>query len=179
MGGLDALVAKPHRDHREVDTGLQQVHGRGVPDRVGRDLELVERGGRLRGTLENNSKAMLDSRPAHVPAARVRDKRRIERGPRLLEPTTDETYRLTPERDRPIFAPFPTDVNSLAGVEAEIAYIEASKLRDPSAGVVHESQQYPISKPRAGRWVRGVEQRSNLAGLQVADYSALEPLARD
>ena len=70
-------------------------------------------------------------------------------------------------------------MNCPAGVEAEIADFETGKLRDASARVVHERQQHPISKPRAGRQIRGVEQCSNLAGLQVADDSALEPLARD
>jgi len=151
MSGLDALVAKPHRDHREIDAGLQQVHRRGVPDRVGRELELAERWDLLRGTLENDSEAMFDPRPGHVPATGVRHERRIGRRRRLLEPTTDDPYRLTPERDRPLFAPLPTDVNCPDGVEAEITDFEIGKLRDASARVVHERQEHPISKPRAGR----------------------------
>jgi hypothetical protein len=27
LGGLDGLVAKPERDHRTVDAGLEEFHG--------------------------------------------------------------------------------------------------------------------------------------------------------
>src|SRR6185295_11939796 len=111
MGGLDALVAKPHRDHREIDAGLQEVHRRGVPDRVWRELELAEGGVLLRGTFENDSQPLLDSGPGHVPATGIREERRVGGQPRLLEPATDETYRLTPERYCPLFASLPTKVN--------------------------------------------------------------------
>ena len=37
MGRLSRLVTKPHCDDREVNARLEQVHGRRVPNRVGRD----------------------------------------------------------------------------------------------------------------------------------------------
>jgi hypothetical protein len=115
MGGLDALVVKPHRDHREIYAGLQQVHRRGLPDRVGQSWILLSAGAVFAARSRTTSKRCSIPERVMCPPREFRDKRRIERCPGLLEPTTDEAYRLTPERDRPVFAPFPTNVNRPAG----------------------------------------------------------------
>ena len=58
LGGLDRLVAKPERDHRAVDAGLEELHRRAVPKDVRRHPLAAERdpmrvdGGRLCARLE-------------------------------------------------------------------------------------------------------------------------------
>ena len=42
LGGLDLLVAEPERNHRGVDTGVEQSHRRAVTQHVQGDILLAE-----------------------------------------------------------------------------------------------------------------------------------------
>ena len=177
MRRLDVLVAQPHGDHREIDSRLEEVHRRRVPDRMRREVELAERGIFLRGEVENGPQTLIDPGAGHVPTSGVRKQRSVAHCRNLLEPVTEEADRLAPKRDRALFASLPTEVNRSSGREGEVADLESSQLRNASSGVVHESQQHSISKSCAGGHIWGIEQRLNLVRLQVADDFALVPLA--
>ena len=41
LGGLDAFVAELERDHGDVDTAVQQLHYRGVPQDMRREVLIV------------------------------------------------------------------------------------------------------------------------------------------
>lgn len=62
MSCFGALVTQPQRDHRHIDSGLQQVHGRRVSDRVRRHRSARQRRALALGSHYRAMEAIFDAR---------------------------------------------------------------------------------------------------------------------
>ena len=83
---LEALVPQPHCNHRQVNARLQQVHGRGVTDRMWRDADLEQRRIGLCRSRHGPFETLSDARPSHLFAAGIGQQRRFGRVLRLFQP---------------------------------------------------------------------------------------------
>ena len=172
-------MAEPQRDHRDVVAGLQQVHGTGVPERVGCDVLGPQRRAGSGGFSDMDADAPLDRVAAERPAGAGGEQRVDGRAAPFGEPGSQHRDGGGQQRGAPFLAPFADGVHVRAGAEDDVADGEGGQLGDPQPGLGGEHDHGVVAAAGPGGLVARRGQRIDLVAGEVGDQVALEPLGRD
>lgn len=156
LGGLDRPVAKPMRDHRTVDAGLEDLHRRTVPKDLRRHPLAAERGALLHLGLHMLGQQALGGVGAEGPAMDVWKKHRRAALPGLLEPGMKGVACLLGERGASLLAALTEAADMRAGAQDDGVTLELDDLAQPQAGLHGEQEQHEIAPadPCAPVWRR-------------------------
>jgi len=177
-------MTEPRPDHTQVNIGLEQVHGRGVTPRVGRDLSSEERWTGFCGLGDSMSDNVAQAKAGKAVALIIHEQRRgiIQSDRASLQIRLDGLDGLCPQRARALFVAFSVDAHIVGTAEAQVVHIKAHQLLCPHACVVEQSEQGIIALSEGSLAVDLTEYFLHLLPFQVfrhASGPALEGNRKD
>ena len=169
LRGLHGLMPKPQRDHRTIDTSLEQLHRSRVPEYVGRDALLSQRGAPSASGFDVLAKHILNRIGTQATAMHVGEKCDGVVGRRFLEPALQGRHERLRQRRAALFAAFADTTHMRTDAECNGPPIKPCQLRQPKAGLDRKRQQCMIatSKPRGS--IGRVQKRFDLQAVQEMD----------
>ena len=177
MGGLEPLVAEPQCDGGHVDAGLEQVHGGGVADDVGRHAFRGQAWISLASSLAGLIEQMGDALSRQAVAARVAE-RIVGCGLTLLvEPLAQTAAGPGPQGYGSLLASFPEELDDRGGAEAYVGAPQRNELGDTRPGVVQRQQEDVVPPTAVGRAVTAGQDGVHFRPRQVVDLSSWRALA--
>jgi len=135
LGGLDAFVAEPECDHGDVDTAVEQLHGRGVPQDMWGEVLVVQRravpgrGGGVFGEQPG------DRVGAQWSASTSREHRIGWAAVVFMQPGGECGYGVGGKRGRAVFASLAVATNVWPGTQMDVVADESGQFGDPQAGL--------------------------------------------
>ena len=171
LGGLDAFVAEPERDHGDVGTAVEQLHGRGVPQDMRGEVLVVQRraapggGGGVFGERPATA-SVLNGRPR-----RVGNTGSVGPQSRSREPAGERGDGVGGKRRRAVFAPLAVAPNVWPGAQMDVVADESGQFGDPQAGLDGQREQGLITATEPGAVVgRGQQGVDLLAGQEAHQF---------
>ncbi len=175
MGGGGIFMAEPEGYDLKRNASLQEVHRCGVAKDVRRDLPTGEGGAILLGLPHCQYQPISDAVTRKGCAAAVVENGLVRSDLVGLAPLLQTPERFRPERDRPEFSSFASQVDT-APVDVDGAKVKG--FGDSGAGVVEDREQQVI--PSAGpRLCRRAKNSGDLLPGQEADLPSDGPFHRD
>lgn len=152
MGRLRTFVSQPQGDDRHIYTGLKQVHGCGVTQRVGRHVLTRQGGASDRCHRDRALQPVFDAGSRERAAVPVWKQRRCVVVADLHKPLFEDIRGSSPQRDRSLLTPFSMDMDVRCRPQMHVAAAQVDRLRYSSAGIVHEREHrtVPASAPGCG-----------------------------
>ena len=178
LGGVDGLVPQPERDHGLLHAGVQQVHRRGVPQAVERDVFLLEGGAALAGDRDVLFQKTINTVGAQSSAADAREHELALVWIRFIEPCREYGGDRLAERDDALLAALAVDFDVGARAERHVLTLQACHFRQAHAGLQGRQQQRMVPAADAGGLVGSVQEGVDLGTCQEVDQLAVEPLGR-
>lgn len=168
LGGLDVFVTKPERDHRLIDTVVEQFHRRAVAKRMRCD----PLGAEARACARCRQ-AMLAYQMFERVAAQPLAPDRWEQRPALIlvvaDPGRQQLSRFAAKRGGALLTALTHTADVRAGAERHITLRAANQLGCPQTSLDREQQQSMITPPRPCRAIRRCEQRPDLIRVKECD----------
>ena len=171
LGGLDAFVAEPERDHGDVDTAVEQLHGRGVPQDMWGEVLVVQRraapgrGGGVFGEQPG------DRVGAQWSASTGREHRIGWAAVVFAEPGGERGDGVGGKRGRAVFASLAVATNVWPGAQMDVVADESGQFGDPQAGLDGQREQGVITATEPGAVVgRGQQCVDLLAGQEAHQF---------
>ena len=179
LGCFGVLVPEPERNHGDVDAGLQQCHGGGMPQHVGRDSLAAQRGGRRLCGSGVPGHEKFDGVPAEGPAAAGGDQRAGRLAADLFQPGPQQPGDLRGERGAAFLAALAGAPDVGAGAEVDVGAGERGELGDPQPGLDGEREQGMVAPAYPAGAVGCGEHCFCFRGRQIAHRGFFEPGGRD
>ena len=141
MGGGGVLVAEPEGNDGDVDSGLEQMHGGRVAQRVGRDPSRRERGVTVRGLSAGDAQLMFDPGARQGLACAIGKHRSVGASIDSGEPPPELRCGALPERDDTLLASLPVQKQGGRPIEQHVGDVQTGDLGDAGAGVVEHGEE--------------------------------------
>jgi len=178
LRGCHVLVPHPQRDDGDVHPGVQQCHGRRVPQDVGRNLLLAQGWAGQRGGGCVSGDAPFQGVPAQRGAAAGDEQRVGGQAGALGEPGTQDRHGDGGERGDPLLAAFADAADVRSGSQVHVADGQAGELGGAQPGLAGQHEQGVVA-PGPGALVGSGQQRGDLLLGEVGDQGLVEALGRD
>jgi len=120
LGGFYAFVPEPQGDYGAVDTGLEQAHGSGVAENVGRDMLSGECGTAASGGLCVLGDEVLDGVAAEGGALPSGEDEIGGGGSSLSEPSADQVGGLSSQRGAALLTALTSTAKVRTGAEDDV-----------------------------------------------------------
>ena len=157
MSRLDRLMAEPHRDDCRVDTSLQEIHCRGVPEHVWRDVFAAKRRAGLARHGDVLGKQVLDTVTTQSSTASCGEDDETVTSCRLQEPSLKNRNRLLRQRRAALLAPLAHHADMRAGTKKYVVTPEPSELRQAQPRLNGKEDPCIVASTGPRSSVRGCE----------------------
>ena len=134
-------MPQPQRNRLVRLSGLEEMHGRSMPNDVRRDSGLGQRRIRLPSVAQNDSELPRNTRTGQRTTEPIREQRCVVRQSVSRDPLPQRSTSFRPKRDRAFFA---GEQHLAAIARADISNSHTDKFRDARAGVVQKEKQQVI-----------------------------------
>jgi hypothetical protein len=167
-----ALVPHPEGDRDGIDPGVQQGHGRGMPQGVRGDVFVLDgRAARRRGR-DVPFDQVLDGVGGQRPPCNGREQRIGGLAGVLAEPGADHGGDVRGERGNAVLASLAVAADGRSGPGLDVAAGEPGELGAPQPGLDGKGEEGVVAAAVPRRGVRCGEQGLDLAGGEVGDGRA-------
>lgn len=178
LRGLDGFMPEPERDDGGIHPGMQQVHGRCVPQAVECDVFLLERGADFAGRGQVLFQKASDGIGAQLPAAHAGEDNAVLVSARFIEPCFEDCGNRLAQWNGALLAPLAENFDMCARAERDILTSQADHLGQTQARLQSRQQQRVIPATVPGALVRCTQEAIDLGTRQEVDELAIEPLGR-
>jgi hypothetical protein len=177
--GVETDVAEPSTDDIDLDAGLEEVHGRGVPEDVRADAPVCPGALWSDETIGMAPDDLVDAKASQRPTSPRREHRGVKMvGSPLISQALELAHRLFPQRTGPPLVTLTVEARSRS-LQIEIGYSQVRDLLDPCARVVQEEQENSVSQcGRSTRW-QSSEERPDLIPVEETSLGRCHTLGRD
>src|SRR5712691_2895124 len=172
-------MAQPERDDAAVHASVQEGHGRGVAEGMGRDPLEGERRAALRSGGCMAGHEPLDGVVAEASAAGARKDRLVGRRREPGQPRREDAYDIATQWCASELPALAAAAEVSAGTEHDVGAAQADQLRHAQARLDRDEQQCSIALSDPGAGVGGVEEGRDLLVGEELHAPALEALGGD
>lgn len=173
------LVAKPKGDDRAVDSALQKVHCRGMPEHVwGEALRLDRRAalGRDRSVL---GQAPLHGVPTQVATTRAGKERLLGRSTAVSQPRPERSHGTAAKGGATLLSSLAEAADMGAAIETDVFALQADELGDAKAGLKGKQEEGVVTTTDPSVAIWGRQQGFHFLAGEKGDRPTRVPLAGD
>jgi len=175
MRGDGALVAEPECNHLKRDTGLQQMEGGGVAERVRGNPALSERRTDCARAAHGDPEPETCTRTCERRAVTIGEEIMCGLKPIRATPLEEKTPSLGPKGNGTFLAALAVEVHRVA---REVGEAQRGELGDPRAGVIHQGEEEAITPAVPGRAIERNEDGADLFVAEAAQEWSVETFHR-